>query len=294
MAIIYSYPKQTSLQSTDLLISTRFSTEPGVVPKSISFSLETLSDYIRESLSTPTLDDVLGYGNVSTKSATINNLGLTGNITFLYGMSGSFTVNKPLTTSGANLSATFQKETGVVAYLADIPSVTSYGLFAQTKDSAPVVDNNSERSLIGVGEGTLVVPPDSFNVGDSFQVNMMGKISCLSSATLHIRIKTNTGIQLVDTGVMELDTCTDKCWKLDINFTIRNTGGAGEAVIASGGLFSYVKNAGTNFEGVCFNFINDEDFDTTVQNELVITAQWNTASASNSIYSQIFTLNKIY
>ena len=294
MAIIYSYPKQTSLQSTDLLISTRFSTEPGVVPKSISFSLETLSDYIRESLSTPTLDDVLGYGNVSTKSATINNLGLTGNLTFLYGMSGSFTVNKPLTTSGANLSATFQKETGVVAYLADIPNVTSYGLFAQTKDSAPVVDNNSERSLIGVGQGTLVVPPDSFNVGDSFQVNMIGKISCLSSATLHIRIKTNTGIQLVDTGVMELDTCTDKCWKLDINFTIRSIGGAGSAVIASGGLFSYVKNAGTNFEGVCFNFINDEDFDTTVQNELVITAQWNTASASNSIYSQIFTLNKIY
>jgi hypothetical protein len=33
---------------------------------------------------------------------------------------------------------------------------------------------------------------------------------------------------------------------------------------------------------------------TTVLNTLVITAQWNTNNAGNSIYSEIFTLNKTY
>ena len=40
--------------------------------------------------------------------------------------------------------------------------------------------------------------------------------------------------------------------------------------------------------------INNTTFDTTVLNTLVITAQWNTNNAGNSIYSEIFTLNKTY
>lgn len=168
------------------------------------------------------------------------------------------------------------------------------GLFAQLEDSASVEATTSERSIIGAGLGTLTVPRNVFIPGDSFQGNLMGKISCVGTATLHIRIITSTGVLLVDTGIMDLETCTDKCWKLDLNFTIREVGEAGTASIASGGLFSYVKNAGTNFEGVCFNFINNTTFDTTIDNELEVTAQWNTANASNKIYSQIFTLNKIF
>jgi hypothetical protein len=168
------------------------------------------------------------------------------------------------------------------------------GLFAQYEDSIYVGETTSEESLIGAGVETLSVPADTFTKGDSFQANLMGKISCVNTATLHIRVKTSGGILLVDTGIMNLDTCTDKCWKLDLNFTIRSNGGAGSASIASGGLFSYVKNAGTNFEGVCFNFVNETTFDTTIDNELEVTAQWNTTNTSNKIFSQIFTLNKIF
>jgi len=167
-------------------------------------------------------------------------------------------------------------------------------LYAQYEDSIYVTETTSEESLIGGGVGTLSVPADTFAKGDSFQANLMGKISCVGSATLHIRVKTSGGILLVDTGIMDLDTCTDKCWKLDLNFTIRSNGGAGSASIASGGLFSYVRNSGTNFEGVCFNFVNDTTFDTTIDNELEVTAQWNTTNSSNKIFSQIFTLNKIF
>lgn len=34
--------------------------------------------------------------------------------------------------------------------------------------------------------------------------------------------------------------------------------------------------------------------DSTIENKLVVTAQWNTNNAGNSIYSEIFTLNKIF
>ena len=91
-----------------------------------------------------------------------------------------------------------------------------------------------------------------------------------------------------------MDTTTTKHWKLDVNFTVRQVGIATVASIASGGLFAYTKNSGLNFEGVNFSIVNSLDFDTTINNTLNITAQWNTNNAGNSIYSEIFTLNKTY
>ena len=93
---------------------------------------------------------------------------------------------------------------------------------------------------------------------------------------------------------MTMNAATNKHWKLDFNFTIRQLGAATVASIASGGLFSYTKNSGLNFEGVNFSIINNTTFDTTVLNTLVITAQWDTNNAGNSIYSELFTLFKTY
>ena len=85
-------------------------------------------------------------------------------------------------------------------------------------------------------------------------------------------------------------------WKASghVDFTVRQIGAATVASIASGGLFAYTKDSGLNFEGVNFSIVNNLDFDTTVSNTLVITAEWNTNNAGNSIYSEIFTLNKTY
>lgn len=91
-----------------------------------------------------------------------------------------------------------------------------------------------------------------------------------------------------------MSAATSKHWKLDVNFTVRTLGAATVASIASGGLFAYTKNSGLNFEGVNFSIINNTTFDTTIANTLVITAQWNTNNAGNSIYSELFTLFKTY
>ncbi len=174
-----------------------------------------------------------------------------------------------------------------------IPSPTTYGLYAQTANSVPVAATIIEGTLIGSGLGTLSVPANSFKVGDSFVAKLIGHISCVGSATIEIRVKSGS-IVLADTGVVALDTTTSKHWMVDVNFTIRSLGVAGVGSIASGGLFSYIKNSGLNFEGQNFSIVNNSTFDTTILNTLNITAQWNTDNAGNTIYSELFVLNKIY
>jgi hypothetical protein len=201
--------------------------------------------------------------------------------------------NNVINFTGAGVTVSNVDGEATVVIPGTIPT-TNYGLFTQTQSSTPISGTNVETSLISSGIGTLMVPANSFKVGDSFNATLIGHLSCVGTATLHIRIKTVNDVLLADTGVIAMSLTATKHWKLDINFTIRSLGAATVASIASGGLFAYTKNSGFNFEGVNFSIINNLDFNTTIDNTLVITAQWNTANAGNSIYSEIFTLNKIY
>jgi hypothetical protein len=170
---------------------------------------------------------------------------------------------------------------------------TNYGLYTQTSSSTPITNTTSETSLLDGGIGSLTVPANGFKLGDSFRAVLTGHISSVNNHTLHIRIKSNGSI-LADTGVITLPATTNKNWKLDIDFNIRQIGVAGVASIASGGSFIYNKDSNNGFEGATFSVLNTTTFNTTVNNTLVITAQWGTASTGDSIYSDIFTLTKVY
>ena len=221
-------------------------------------------------------------------------------------VSGNTIISSGLTASTLNVSSTPTTDTGTtVNYLTrdgstgevkvkTIPGSTVYGLFSQTGNSVAVSATTVETTLISGGVGSIIIPANGFSVGDGFHGVLIGHISCVGTATLHIRIKTVSGVLLAETGVMAMEAATNKHWKLDVNFTVRQVGAATVASIASGGLFSYTKNSGLNFEGVNFSLVENTTFDTTISNTLVVTAQWNTNNAGNSIYSEIFTLNKIY
>jgi hypothetical protein len=167
------------------------------------------------------------------------------------------------------------------------------GLFAQTKDGTVITNTTTESSLIGDGVGSLSVPANGFQVGDSFHAKLIGHITCNGSATIRIKMKSGS-IILADTGVISMNAATAKHWEINTYFTIRELGVAGVASIASGGIFSYTKNSGTNFEGTNFSIVNDSTFDTTILNTLNVTAQWGTATTADSIYSEIFTLSRTY
>lgn len=221
-------------------------------------------------------------------------------------VNGNTIISNGLTASTLNISTTPTTDTGTtVNYLTrdgstgevkvkTIPGSTVYGVFVQTGTSVAVSATTVESTLINNGIGTITVPANGFQVGDSFNGILIGHLSCVGTATLQIRIKTTTGVLLADTGVIAMNAATNKHWKLDVNFTIRQLGVASIGSVASGGLFSYTKNSGTNFEGTNFSIVNNTTFDTTISNTLLVTAEWDTNNAGNSIYSEIFTLNKIY
>ena len=167
------------------------------------------------------------------------------------------------------------------------------GLFTQTKNGTIITNTVAESSLIGDGIGSLSVPANGFQVGDSFHAKLIGHITCNGFATIRIKIKSGSVI-LADTGVISMNAATSKHWEINVYFTIRELGAAGVASIASGGIFSYTKNSGTNFEGTNFSIVNNSTFDTTILNTLDVTAQWGVATTADSLYSEIFTLSKTY
>jgi len=173
------------------------------------------------------------------------------------------------------------------------------GLFAQTSTSTDITNTNIETSLISGGIGYLYVPANSFQIGDSFTAKLGGEIKALNNETLRLRIKTNGNVILADSGVYTFNGNVGqgaeiKAWDLDISFTVRSLGGTESASISSGGIFTHNRDTQNSFEGISFHTLNDTDFDTTVLNTLEITAEWGSANAANSIFSEYFVLTKIY
>lgn len=180
----------------------------------------------------------------------------------------------------------------IVTIPGNIPA-TNYGLYAQTQNSVPVTGTIAETSLIGVGIGTLSVPANTFQVGDSFRADFGGVLSAQNGNTLRIRVKSGS-IVLADSGPQTMPNITNNVWQLSINFTIRKIGGPGVASIVTLGVFHDVKTANGQQQGFAFNFVNPTTFNTTIINNLGVTAQWSSTNINNSIYSDIFVLNKIY
>lgn len=197
-------------------------------------------------------------------------------------------------TSNAEYAVEFSGTTYKIKQSTLTPFPLTYGLFAQTGDSAVVSATTVETSVIGAGVGTLSVPANGFRVGDSFLASLDGVLTCINTATIHIHVRTTGGALLIDTGVIDLDTSTSRPWLLNLYFTIRQIGGTTVASISSGGLFSYLKDSGLTYEGYPLSEVNNTTFDTTIINTLSVNVQWNTDNVGNQIFSRNFTLTKVY
>jgi hypothetical protein len=170
---------------------------------------------------------------------------------------------------------------------------TNLGLFAQTADSIPITSTTVETSLVNGGVGTLSVPADGFKVGDSFRAILAGVLNSTNNQTIRIRVKSGS-VVLIDSGAQPISNITNNVFSLNVDFTIRQLGAAGVGSIVSLGTFHYVKTSNSSPEGFAFNAVNSTSFNTTISNTLDITVQWGSANAGNSIYSDIFILNKTY
>ena len=173
------------------------------------------------------------------------------------------------------------------------PFPTVYGLFSQTGNSIVVSATTVESTLVDGGVGTLSVPANGFSIGDSFSAEISGVLSVGNNQTIRVRVKTGS-VVLLDSGNQAITNITQDVWKLVIDFTIRNIGSAGTASIVSLGTFNYTKTSNGSVEGFSFNTVNNTTFDTTISNTLDVTVEWGSNDTENSIYTDIFVLNKIY
>ena len=174
------------------------------------------------------------------------------------------------------------------------PTGPATGLFAQTGNSTIISGTNVETTLINGGVGTLTVPANGFQVGDSFRAVFGGVMNAANNQTIRIRVKAGA-ITLLDSGVQSLtNSIINDIWSLNVDFTIRQVGGVGVASIVSLGSFHYIKTSNASTQGFAFNTINNTTFNTTISNTLNVTVQWGSNDAGNSIYSDIFVLNKTY
>jgi hypothetical protein len=173
------------------------------------------------------------------------------------------------------------------------PIGPSGSLFAQTGNST-IITGITESTLINGGVGTLTVPANGFQVGDSYRAIFGGVMNAANNQSIRIRVKAGA-ITLLDSGLQNLgSSIVNDVWSLNIDFTIRQIGGVGVASIVSLGSFHYTKTNNASVQGFGFNVVNNTTFDTTVSNVLDVTAQWGSANAGNNIYSDIFVLNKTY
>ena len=164
------------------------------------------------------------------------------------------------------------------------------GLFSQTGDSVTVSATTDETSILGGGVGTLTVPANTFQVGDSFHCKIGGNLSAANSEDLTIRIK--SGLTTLASFTVDFVTSNwPSFWELEIDFTIRSTGITG--VIQTNSQFNYIgTGGGTTYEG--FGYNTNATIDTTSSNTLDITVEWASNNAGNAIYSDIFYLHKVY
>ena len=174
-----------------------------------------------------------------------------------------------------------------------LPGSINYGLFAQTANSTIITDTTVESSLVNGGVGTLSIPANGFTVGDSFRAIVAGVLNSTNNQTITIRAKAGS-ITLLDSGAQTISNITNDVFTLNVDFTIRQIGAVGLASIVSLGAFHYTKTVNGSIQGFAFNVVNNTTFDTTVSNTLDITVEWGASDPGNSIYSDIFVLNKIY
>jgi hypothetical protein len=209
------------------------------------------------------------------------------------GTSGSSGVNGTSGSSGVNGTSGTSGTSGSSGTSPTVPGSISYGLFAQTANSTIITNTTTESSLINGGVGTLTVPANGFSVGDSFRAVFGGILTATNNQTIRVRVKAGSVI-LLDSGAQPITNITNNVFTLNIDFTIRQLGAAGVASIVTLGGFHYTKTVNGVVEGFAFNTVNSTTFNTTINNTLDVTVQWGSASTGNSIYSDIFILNKTY
>jgi len=164
----------------------------------------------------------------------------------------------------------------------------SGGLYSESSGFIITSATLTETNLLGQGasSGTLAVPANGFSALDAYSFKCSGVLSGGTNDLFTLRLKSLVnGITPVEFGAIVVTLADngliDVPWSVTADFTIRNLGIAGIAVLVLSGNFSYSNN--NDVVRIYLRTIVDStNFDSTLSNELQFTFQ---NDASNPLTS---------
>jgi len=192
------------------------------------------------------------------------------NINRLQGsMAFSLTQNKPVFIGQSNVS---------------LNHIVSSAIFIQTGDQT-VASTVTETSIIDNGIGSLTLPPDFFVVGKSIRIRLRGLVSDTGTPDLTIRFKLGSTVIISGSGSLGLNI-TNKYFEVEAFISCRTVGETG--TISAAGAFNYGSvGSPPSSETIGITQLSPTTINTTISHNLDATVEWGTASASNTITSQV-------
>jgi len=167
----------------------------------------------------------------------------------------------------------------------DVTTINTGLLMSQTSD-VTVANTVSETTIISADQGSLTLAANTLQAGEVIRITARGYLSDTGTPNLTIKA-TLGGSEVCSTGAAALNTSVSNVgWRAVIDITVRTTGASG-TVVASG-FFEY--DDGTVHD---MTKTSTTTVDTTGTLALDITAEWGTADASNTITSQIATVEAL-
>ena len=160
----------------------------------------------------------------------------------------------------------------------------SGGLFMITSDGPLISNTTDEINLIEGATlvGSNLVPANGFEIS-SFHANYSGSFNSLGGGrTLAIKVRSN-GSVLAEFPAIQLTNAPGEFFEAELDFSIRSLGGPGVASISTNIDFTYGDQGANSWRGERACVVNSTTFDTTVDSELVITAQFSDANPNLNI-----------
>jgi hypothetical protein len=162
-------------------------------------------------------------------------------------------------------------------------------LFAQTA-TATVANTVTQTTLVSTGVGSVTLPADYLVAGKTLRVRASGFLSDTGTPNLTMRVKFGTTV-IASTGAVALNgTISNNVWLLECDITCRAAGASG--TVFGQGKFFFDNSAQT---GKTEGMVNTATvtIDTTAAQAISVTAEWDAASASNTISATNLTVEAV-
>lgn len=146
--------------------------------------------------------------------------------------------------------------------------------------NATVANTTTETSLVGSPVGNVTIPASALYAGQTIRITAMGTIATTGTPTLRIKAKLGSNI-IVDTAAQTLTAISGtNMWRAEFLITPNTIGNSG-TVIGQGSLDYHT--AVTGIAGIASASTATVTVNTNNSQAIDLTAQWGTASASNTI-----------